>query len=60
VFIAESEPSVSDEFVLARNVENDWEKRTDASHLDAHLASLLNELVVGPTELESVTSTVSR
>ena len=36
------------------------EKRMDSSHLNAHLRSLLNELVVGPTELESVTSTVSR
>jgi integrase len=36
------------------------EKRTDAFHLDAYLSNLLNDLMVGPTELESVTSTVSR
>jgi integrase len=36
------------------------EKRTNASHLDAHLASLLNESVVGPWRLERQTSTVSR
>jgi len=36
------------------------EKRTGASHLDAHLSSLLNELMVGPWRLERQTSTVSR
>jgi hypothetical protein len=36
------------------------EKRTDASHLDVPLSNLLNDFVVGPAELESATSTVSR
>ena len=36
------------------------EKQTDASRLDAHLSSLLSDLVVSPWRLEHQTSTVSR